>query len=124
MLLSDSLTRTISYLVAIKVSGPMTVHNNANPDEKLLFQREFQKAVMQAPLGRLLGEGLAKYKGTFVIREAARCFSYWVLFSKHADNLLHRQLSTSSCLRGPEFLSTADEAVRDIPRCHMIQETF
>ena len=27
---------------------------------------------MPAPLGRLLGEGLAKYKGSFVIREAAR----------------------------------------------------
>ena len=43
-------------------------------------------------------------------------------FLKHAENLLHRQLSTSSCLRGPEFLSTADEAVQDIPRCHFIQE--
>ena len=42
---------------------------------------------------------------------------------KHADNLLCRQLSTSSCLRGPEFLSSADEAVRDIPRCHLCQET-
>ena len=118
------LTRNFYFRERFRRHFIMTVHNNANPDEKLLFQREFQKAVMQAPLGRLLGEGLAKYKGTFVIREAARCFSYWVLFSKHADNLLHRQLSTSSCLRGPEFLSTADEAVRDIPRCHMIQETF
>merc|ERR550517_568874 len=58
---------------------------------------------MPAPLGRLLarlgreGEGLARYKRGFVVRETAR------------------QLSTSSCLRGPEFLSTADEAVQDIP---------
>ena len=28
----------------------------------------------------------------------------------------YRQLSTSPCLRGPEFLNTADEAVKDIPR--------
>ena len=28
----------------------------------------------------------------------------------------YRQLSISPCLRGPEFLNTADEAVQDIPR--------
>jgi len=58
---------------------------------------------MPAPLGRFLarlgreGEGLARYKRGFVVKEAAR------------------QLSTSPCLRGPEFLNTADEAVKDIP---------
>ena len=45
-------------------------------------------------------------------------------FLKYAENSFHRQLSTSSCLRGPEFLSTADEAVRDIPRCYQTETTM